>query len=68
MFLDKRMEARMVPYNCYSSPSGSHPKKGKVGKMKGFKRESCSAEKCKVLQNHEKVGALVMGKNANSPD
>ena len=22
-------------------------KKGKVGKMQGFKRESCSAEKCK---------------------
>ena len=36
--------------------------------MKGFKRESCSAEKCKVLQNHEKVGALVMGKNEDSPD
>ena len=36
--------------------------------MQGFKRESCLAEKCKVLQNHEKVGALVMGKNAISPD
>ena len=36
--------------------------------MQGCKRESCSAEKCKVLQNHEKVGALLMGKNANSSD
>ena len=40
--------------------------KGKVGKMRGLKKESCAAEECKRLQNNVIVGALVMLTNANS--
>ena len=42
--------------------------KGKVGKLRGFKKDSCTAEECKRLQNHVIFGALVMLTNANSSD
>ena len=67
VFLDKKQGWHHIVVPEEATKKGKRGK-GKVGKMRGFKNESCAAEECKRLQNHVIFGALVMLTNANSSD